>query len=127
MFSTLAKFPHYSKYITLILLAETVEFVHIEDVCSSSNNYDSCFDSVHGYNPCKDISCYEAVFFFLFFLCWFPSFPTGRSHDHDHQDVGGWIVLKWFLGKDYFCSHIEISHTECLISTLTNFSEWSPY
>jgi hypothetical protein len=32
MFSTLDKFPHYTKLITLILLAGTIEFVHIEQI-----------------------------------------------------------------------------------------------
>jgi hypothetical protein len=32
IFSTLDKFPHYTKYITLILLAGTIEFVHIEQI-----------------------------------------------------------------------------------------------
>jgi hypothetical protein len=32
IFSTLDKFPHYTKYTTLILLAGTIEFVHIEQI-----------------------------------------------------------------------------------------------
>jgi hypothetical protein len=32
IFSTLDKFPHNTKQITLILLAETIEFVHIEQI-----------------------------------------------------------------------------------------------
>jgi hypothetical protein len=32
IFSTLDKFPHYTKQITLILLAWTIEFVHIEQI-----------------------------------------------------------------------------------------------
>jgi hypothetical protein len=32
IFSTLDKFPHYTKYITLILLAGTIEFVRFEQI-----------------------------------------------------------------------------------------------
>jgi hypothetical protein len=32
IFSTLDKFPHYTKKIALILLAGTIEFVHIEQI-----------------------------------------------------------------------------------------------